>query len=74
MDYFYDRMVAEPEAVNIGSVHPADLSILRQKLSYFLSGWLGGPKLYQKNWGGISIPGAHKYLAVDKEERDAWML
>jgi hemoglobin len=74
VDDFYDHMVAEPEAVNIRSMHPADLSISRQKLSYFLSGWLGAPKLYQKNWGGISIPGAHKHLAVDKEERDAWML
>ncbi|HAY46604.1 MAG TPA: globin [Gammaproteobacteria bacterium] len=74
VDDFYDHMTVEPTATRILAMHPSDLSISRKKLSYFLSGWLGGPKLYQQNWGGISIPGVHNHLAIDEEERDAWML
>lgn len=70
---FYDHMMVEPTATKILAMHPSDLVISRQKLSYFLSGWLGGPKLYQQNWGEISIPVAHNHLAIDEAERDAWM-
>jgi hemoglobin len=74
VDDFYDQMLTESTASKILAMHPTDLAISRKKLSYFLSGWLGGPKLYQQNWGGISIPGVHNHLAIDEEERDAWML
>ena len=74
VNLFYDNMESLPEAQVIRSMHPSDLSSARQKLAYFLSGWLGGPKLYSENYGPINIPGAHRHLSVGVEERDAWML
>jgi len=44
------------------------------ELSYFLSGWLGGPKLYAENYGSISIPQAHKHLSLGADESEAWLL
>ena len=41
---------------------------------YFLSGWLGGPKLYAEHFGGINIPLAHKHLTVGVAESEAWLL
>jgi len=74
VDEFYNNMATLPASKQIRSMHPADLSVSRQKLTYFLSGWLGGPKLYSQHYGPISIPLAHKHLAVGPEERDAWLL
>ena len=73
VDAFYDHMEALPEAARIRAMHADDLAISRRKLTTFLSGWLGGPKLYAQEFGPISIPGAHAHLAIDEAERDAWM-
>ena len=74
VDDFYQFMGSLPEAAVIRAQHPAELDMARKKLSYFLSGWLGGPRLYSQNFGGINIPDAHKHLPIGESERDAWML
>ena len=55
-------------------MHANDLSESSKKLSYFLSGWLGGPKLYLNTYGSINIPLAHKHLSVGLAESEAWLL
>ena len=74
VDEFYVNMDTLPEAKTIRNMHPEDLSESRKKLTYFLSGWLGGPRLFQQHYGPISIPGAHKRFPIGYEERDAWLL
>lgn len=71
---FYNFMESLPEARIIRSLHPGDLGEARRKLTYFLSGWLGGPKLYSKHYGSITIPSAHKHLPIGQEEMEAWIL
>ena len=71
---FYDFMEVLPQAKVIRSLHQNDLTQARQKLTYFLSGWLGGPKLYSQHYGSISIPSAHKHLPIGHEEMEAWIL
>lgn len=73
VDSFYDYMETLPEAKVIRSMHKNDLANSRKKLTYFLSGWLGGPKLYSEHFGSIIIPSAHKHLPIGYEERDAWI-
>ncbi|MCG2635221.1 MAG: group II truncated hemoglobin [Gammaproteobacteria bacterium] len=74
VDAFYDNMERLPEAARIRAMHPQDLSESRKKLTYFLSGWLGGPRLYRQNYGAITIPGFHRHLEIGVAERDAWLL
>ena len=74
VDAFYDFMEEIPEAKKIRDMHPDDLSESRKKLAYFLSGWLGGPKLYAEHFGKINLPVAHRHLPIGLEERDAWIL
>jgi len=74
VDDFYQNMDQFSEAKKIRDMHNKDLTISRKKLTYFLSGWLGGPKLYAEHYGGINIPQAHKHLRVGSQERDAWLL
>ena len=74
VDDFYDNMSTLPEASDIRAMHKKDLTISREKLVYFLSGWLGGPNLYAKFYGDIRIPMAHQHLPIGKPEGDAWLL
>ncbi len=63
-----------PEAAKIRAMHPADLTLSRDKLARFLCGWLGGPKLYAEKYGPIRIPQAHSRFEIGSSERDAWLL
>ena len=73
VDDFYKHMNALSECKKIREMHSNDLTESRKKLSYFLSGWLGGPKLYAEYYGKINIPFAHKHLRIGKAESDAWL-
>ena len=70
---FYDIMEELPEAREIRDMHPADLTVSRDKLSRFLCGWLGGPKLYREKYGEIRLPSAHAHLDIGSKQRDAWL-
>ena len=74
VDEFYSNMETFSEAHTVRKMHSRDLSESRKKLSYFLSGWLGGPKLYAENYGSINIPFAHKHLSIGVKESEAWLL
>lgn len=74
VDEFYINMETLPDAETIRNMHPEDLAESRKKLTYFLCGWLGGPRLFQEHYGPISIPGTHKRFPIGYEERDAWLL
>ena len=74
VDAFYAHMDDFPEARVIRNMHPEDLTESRNKLTYFLCGVLGGPRLYIDQYGGINLPDFHRKFPIGAEERDAWML
>ena len=73
VDVFYRIMDELPEAQKIRRMHPSDLTISRDKLTRFLSGWTNGPKIYAEKYGPIRIPPAHAHLRVGPAEREAWL-
>ena len=70
---FYRIMDSWAPAQAIRAMHPQDLGISSDKLACFLSGWLGGPKLFQERYGSISIPMFHRSWPIGEDERDAWL-
>jgi hemoglobin len=70
---FYDNVNELPQAKVIRSMHADDLAVTRDKLARFLSGWLGGPRLFREKYGTISLTGVHSHLAIGEKERDAWL-
>jgi hemoglobin len=70
---FYRFMDELPEAQSIRALHKTDLTESRDKLTLFLSGWMGGPSLYQEKYGSINIPRDHAHLEIGEQERDAWL-
>ncbi|MBL8304434.1 MAG: cyanoglobin, partial [Ideonella sp.] len=51
VDRFYDLMDIEPAYTGLRAIHPESLDGSRDKLHWFLSGWLGGPALYEERFG-----------------------
>ena len=74
VDDFYDVMETIPEAATIRSMHPEDLTVSRDKLARFLSGWLNGPNTFRPKYGSIHIPRAHPHLPIGEDEMEAWLL
>ena len=74
VDRFYALMDELPEAREIRALHPPDLSNAKERLFMFLSGWLGGPPLYEERFGHPRLRQKHQSFPIGEAERDAWML
>lgn len=74
VDRFYDLMDSLPEAYEIRKLHAPDLNQARDKLFMFLSGWMGGPPLYEQAFGHPRLRMRHMPFAIASRERDQWML
>ncbi|MGR8934857.1 MAG: group II truncated hemoglobin [Gammaproteobacteria bacterium] len=74
VDRFYFYMDSLPEAAGIRKMHAASLSGAKNKLFKYLSGWLGGPDLYVREYGHPRLRMRHFPFAIGVAERDQWML
>lgn len=72
-DRFYDIMETAPEAAELYAIHPLPLDVIRQKFFEFLSGWLGGPPLFEEKYGHPRLRARHMPFTVDQTLRDQWM-
>jgi hemoglobin len=73
VDRFYDLMETSPEAANVRRLHAASLKASRDKLYFFLTGWLGGPPLYDERFGPPMLRARHLPFAIGARERDEWL-
>ena len=73
VDRFYDLMDLEPAYEALRTVHPDDLQSARDKLHWFLSGWLGGPNLYIEKFGHPRLRARHMPYPIGIRERDQWL-
>lgn len=73
VDRFYDLMQMEPDYAGIRALHPADLAHSRDKLFWFLCGWLGGPQHYVERFGHPRLRARHMPFTIGQAERDEWM-
>ena len=73
VDRFYDLMDLEPQFAGIRALHPQDLQGSRDKLFWFLCGWLGGPNHYIERYGHPRLRARHLPYAIGIAERDQWM-
>ncbi|MGH9854346.1 MAG: group II truncated hemoglobin [Blastocatellia bacterium] len=74
IDRFYDLMDTLPEAAGIRALHPETLDESRNKLFWFLSGWMGGPPLYVERFGHPRLRARHLPFPIGESERDQWLL
>ena len=70
---FYDLMDLEPAYAALRAVHGSDLANARQRLFWFLCGWLGGPQHYTGRFGHPRLRQRHMPFAIGTTERDQWL-
>lgn len=70
---FYDLMDLEPEYAQLRAVHGESLDDARQKLFWFLCGWLGGPQHYAERFGHPRLRQRHMPFKVDLVGRNQWL-
>lgn len=73
VDKFYDLMDEDPDYYGVRKLHPQDLGESRNKLYWFLSEWMGGPKLFSERIGQPFLRQRHMPFAIGVSERDQWM-
>ncbi|MEY4328879.1 MAG: hypothetical protein RL703_698 [Pseudomonadota bacterium] len=74
VDDFYDLMQLDERFAGIRAMHPQDMSTSRDKLFWFLSGWLGGPPLFEEKFGHPRLRARHLPFSIGVSERDQWMM
>ncbi len=70
---FYDLMDLEPAYAALRAAHGSTLAQARQKLGWFLCGWLGGPQHYTKRFGHPRLRARHMPFVIGNTERDQWL-
>lgn len=78
VERFYDLMDLEPGYADLRAVHGGDLDNARQKLFWFLCGWLGGPSYYTDRFGHPRLRMRHMPQQIGGHligirERDQWL-
>ena len=73
VDRFYDLMELEPAYARLRAAHGDTLDSARDKLFWFLCGWLGGPDHYISRFGHPRLRARHLPFRIGIAERDEWL-
>ncbi|MDP2255691.1 MAG: group II truncated hemoglobin [Polaromonas sp.] len=78
VERFYDLMDLEPAYTALRAAHGSTLDNARQRLFWFLCGWLGGPQHYTERFGHPRLRQRHLPSetgggTIGIKERDQWL-
>ena len=78
VERFYDLMDLEPGYTALRAAHAGPLDNARQRLFWFLCGWLGGPQYYTEKFGHPMLRMRHMPQqtggdSIGIKERDQWL-
>lgn len=73
VERFYDLMDLEPDYADLRRAHGTDLVNARQRLFWFLCGWMGGPEHYTERFGHPRLRMRHMPFSIGITERDQWL-
>ena len=73
VDRYYDLMDIEPGYKALRDAHGSTLLDARDKLFWFLCGWLGGPEHYTERFGHPRLRMRHMPFSIGVLERDQWL-
>jgi len=72
VDRFYDLMETDPAYKALRDLHAPDLGPMRESLSGFLTGWLGGPRDWFEARPGTCMMSMHSGVSVDGATAAQW--
>ena len=71
---FYSVMDEMTEAADIRQMHADNLDAITSMLTAYLTGWMGGPPVYQAIKGTVCLTDPHEPFAIGPKERDQWLM
>lgn len=75
VETFYDIIEKEPEGQVLHLLHMRGQGVAHSRIEQFnfLSGFLGGPRLYVEKYGHSDVREMHAHVEIDAEARDTWL-
>jgi hemoglobin len=75
VETFYDIIEFEPDGRVLLALHLRGHGVAHSRIEQFrfLSGFLGGPKLYVERHGHSDVRHMHEHVEIGAVERDAWL-
>lgn len=74
VDRFYALMDTLPQAEATRAIHPQDLAESREKLTEYLTMWLGGPQTFIEKRGAPMLRRRHLPFAIGTDEIEGWLV
>lgn len=75
VEAFYDIVEREEAGHDLNLLHLRGHGIAHSRIEQFnfLSGFLGGPKLYAEKHGHSNVRKMHEHVAINAHARDSWL-
>jgi hemoglobin len=75
VNVFYDIVETNPEGHKLHLLHLRGNGIAHSRVEQFnfLSGFLGGPKLYVEKHGHSNVRSMHEHVEINSEAKDIWL-
>ncbi len=75
VEVFYDIVEKEPEGEALNILHLRGMGVAHSRIEqfHFLSGFLGGPRLYVEKHGHSNVRTMHEHVEIGPQARDAWL-
>jgi hemoglobin len=72
---FYDRIEKDPGFAALHRLHLSGRGVAhaREQQFAFLSGFLGGPRLYLERHGPVPVRDIHAHVGIGPDLRDLWL-
>ncbi len=70
---FYTLLDELPQAAEIRAMHAENLDHIKRMLTAYLTGWMGGPPVYQALKGTVCLTDPHEPFRIGPKERDQWL-
>lgn len=75
VNMFYDIVETNPEGHKLHLLHLRGNGIAHSRVEQFnfLSGFLGGPKLYVEKHGHSNVRSMHEHVEINSEAKEIWL-
>lgn len=75
VEAFYDIVEFEEPGRSLHILHLRGHGVAHSRIEQFnfLSGFLGGPRLYVERYGHSDVRKMHEHVVITTKERDAWL-
>ena len=72
VDAFYDLLESDPQYAELRAMHAPDLAPMREALTGFFIGWMGGSREWFTAQGGFCVMTRHSKMPITEKTAKQW--